>query len=249
MSSERNAIASPFPTTHWSLVDVIRQGDAQARHKALERFLIRYLPALRIHLVRTRGVAWEESEDLLQEFVAQRILEKDLVSRVDPGAGKFRTFLLTSLDRFFIDWLRRQRAQKRSPGGERLMHIDDVQGYGSAIDDPAGLFDVAWARSVIGEALQRMQQQCEDSGRADLWGVFQCRLVDPLLKGVPPVDYEGLVERFGLTSPAQASNVLVTAKRMYARALRSVVAEYASDEEEIELEIRDLQEILARSRH
>jgi len=249
MSSERSATASPFPTTQWSLVDVIRQGDEQARHQALERFLIRYLPALNVHLVRTRSVPREDAEDLLQEFVAQRILEKDLVSRVDRGAGKFRTFLLTSLDRFFIDSLRRQRSQKRSPGSDRMVQIDDEQGCWSAGDDPAGQFDVAWARSVIGEALQRMQQQCEDSGRTDVWGVFQCRLVDPLLKGVPPIDYDGLVERFGLTSPAQASNVLVTGKRMYARALRSVVAEYATDEEEIESEIRDLQEILARCRH
>ena len=91
-----------------------------------------------------------------------------------------------------------------------------------------------------------MQQQCEDAGRADLWGVFQCRLVVPLLKGSQPVSYEQLIEQFGLTSPAQASNILMTAKRMYARALRAVVAEYASDEEDIESELRDLRGILAR---
>ena len=242
----RSANASPFPTTHWSLVDVIRQGDDATKRKALEGFLTRYRPALLVHLERTRGVAREESEDLVQEFIAQKILERDLVSRADRGAGKLRTFLLTSLERFRIDWIRRQGAQKRSPAGQSLMQIDEEQHGPSAINDPAGVFDVEWARSVIGEALQRMQQQCEDSGRADVWGVFQCRLVDPLLKGVPPIDYEGLVQRFGLTSPAQASNVLVTAKRMYARALRSVVSEYASDEEEIESEIQDLQGILAR---
>jgi hypothetical protein len=47
-------------------------------------------------------------------------------------------------------------------------------------------------------------------------------------------------------SPEQASNVLITAKRMFARALRSVVAKYA-DAGDVETEIRDLKSILARS--
>lgn len=246
MMPDRGANAALFPTTHWSLVDTIRRGDAQARRQALERFLIRYLPALRVHLVRTRNVARDDAEDLLQEFVAQRILEKDLVSRVNPQAGRLRTFLLKSLDRFLIDRLRRQRAQKRAPGGGRLLPIDEERDYEAAREVGSDLFDVAWARSVIGEAMQRMQQQCEALGRSDLWGVFQCRLVRPLLAGTPPTSYAQLVDQFRFTSPAQACNVLASAKRMYARVLRSVVAEYAADEEEIESELRDLRGILRR---
>ena len=105
---------------------------------------------------------------------------------------------------------------------------------------------MAWARSVISEALRQMQAECESSGRTDLWGVFQCRVVGPILEGAPPVDYRELVERFGFQSPTQASNALTTAKRMYARALRSAVGEYARDEHEIESEIEELKGILAR---
>ena len=86
------------------------------------------------------------------------------------------------------------------------------------------------------------------SGRADVWGVFQCRLLDPSLQGTAPVDYEELVARFGLQSPSQASNVLVTAKRTFARALRSVVGEYALGDDEIDAEIRELREILGNLR-
>jgi len=77
-------------------------------------------------------------------------------------------------------------------------------------------------------------------------GVFECRLLAPALEGTDPVDYGELVRRFGLQSPSQASNVLVTAKRMYARTLRGVVAEYSGDAAEIEAEIGDLHRILAR---
>ena len=86
----------------------------------------------------------------------------------------------------------------------------------------------------------------EASGRQDLWGVFQCRVVGPIMEATPPVDYKQLVERFGFQSPTQASNVLTTAKRMYARALRSAVGQYADGHDAIESEIEELKGILAR---
>ena len=79
-----------------------------------------------------------------------------------------------------------------------------------------------------------------------LWGIFESRVVGPTLEGALPVDYAHLVEQFGFQSPSQASNALTTAKRMYARALRSAVGRYAQNEEEIEAEIKELKEILAR---
>ena len=47
---------------------------------------------------------------------------------------------------------------------------------------------------------------------------------------------------------SQAANLLVTAKRTFARVLQSVIAEYALGEEEIEAEIAELKSILAHSR-
>ena len=78
-----------------------------------------------------------------------------------------------------------------------------------------------------------------------MWGVFECRVAEPTLQGSPPADYAELVRRFHLQSPSQASNVLMTGKRMYARALRAVVGEYAEDRQEIESEIEELRQILA----
>ena len=81
---------------------------------------------------------------------------------------------------------------------------------------------------------------------ADVWGVFECRLLAPMLDGAEPMPYEALVERFALRSPAQASNVLITGKRMFERALRAVVGEYAADEAEVDEEIAELRQILSR---
>ena len=69
-----------------------------------------------------------------------------------------------------------------------------------------------------------------------------------MLHDAPPPPYEELVSRFGLTSPSQASNLLVTGKRTFARVLRSLVAEYAKEDADIDQEIADLTEILSKAR-
>jgi RNA polymerase sigma-70 factor (ECF subfamily) len=232
-----------FPTTSWSLVALAGQDD-EARREALGQLLARYMPALRAHLVQGKGLAPDRADDLIQDFVTAKILERDLISRADHQRGKFRTFLLTALDRFLLNQLRDLGAKKRSasaaaePLGER-------DGRLAAGPGPSDAFDVAWARSMLSEALGRMRAHCEASDRMDVWDVFECRVLGPILEGTEAPDYRELVRRFGLQSPSQASNLLATAKRTFARTLRSVVAEYAGSEEEIEEELGQLREILA----
>jgi hypothetical protein len=67
----------------------------------------------------------------------------------------------------------------------------------------------------------------------------------PSVDGTPPLPYDQLVARFGFRSPGQASDVLMTAKRMFARTLRAVVGEYAEDEQAVEDEISEVRAILA----
>ena len=247
MSAARQRFAARFPTTRWSLVDLVGRGDLEATRAALEELLACYLPAMQAHLIHGRGLKPDDSDDLIQEFVADKILEKDLIARADRNLGKFRTFLLTALDRFLIDRLRYAGAKKRTPDGAEPMTSDDQDQRLRSVPSPSDVFDVTWARGVLAATMQRMCAQCDASGRQDVWGVFQCRLVDPILHGTEPADYQQLAERFALQSPAAASNLLITAKRMYARVLRGVVAEYAHDDGEIESELEELRQILARS--
>jgi RNA polymerase sigma-70 factor (ECF subfamily) len=221
--------------------------DREAQREALEQLLTRYLPALQAHLVHTKGLSSENAEDLLQDFVAGKILERDLIARADRHLGKFRTFLLTALDRFLINRLRDVGAKKRA-AGEGAERLGERAARLSVNGGPSDAFDVTWARRVLAEVLQRMRTHCETTGRTDIWGVFECRVLGPILDGTEPPDYRELVQRFGLQSPSQASNVLATAKRMYGRTLRAVVGEYTRSDGEIDEEIRELREILARGK-
>jgi len=237
-----------FPMTPWSLVARAGTGaTSDAMRDALGILLQRYLPALRAHLVLHRRIEPHQADDLLQSFVSRKVLEQRLIARSDRTRGRFRSFLLKALDHYVIDQLRQQKAR----GGARApAQLDEMQELELADDDadaqPSQAFDRAWAKEVVAEAVRRTRAECERSGRADLWGVFEHRVLAPSLHGAEPVPYEKLVSDYKLDSPQQASNVLMTAKRMFARALRGVIAESAEDDAEIEGDLKDLKQILAQ---
>lgn len=245
-AAERRADSGKFRQTDWSLIGRAGQGGTDGRREALEVLLLRYLPAMRAHLVRRKGFSPDEADDLVQEFVTSKILERDLIARASRDEGKFRTFLLTAMNRFVYNRIRDQQAKRRSPEHGRVVSMGDYLEHPEVAEQAADEFHAVWAEEVISQALLRMKTQCERSGRSDMWGVFQDRIVGPTLEGTKPVGYGELIERFGFGSPAQASNALITAKRMYARILRTVLAEYTRDDQEINEEIDELKGILSR---
>ena len=221
-----------FPLTQWSLVARAGGEDPNRRLTALEELLRRYLPALKAHLISVKRLPPEQADDLLQSFIADKIIQGQLLGQADPQRGRFRTILLTALDRYAVSLYRRDAAQKRAPdGGFVALEDFDVAAGGGASVGSEG--DVEWARQVIAEALRRAKAECASGGRAACWGMFDVRVVGPLLRGEEPPPYEELIRRFGFESPLQASNALTTAKRIFSRTLREVVGEYANPETEL----------------
>ena len=194
-----------------------------------------------------RTVERDQVDDVLQGFIAGKVLESDLIGRADRDKGKFRSFLLTALDRYVVSRQRHAQAAKR--GAKRTEEFDsgiEAAGAGGGASSTADAFDVAWARQVLRETLARVRRQCETDGRPDVWGVFESRVLQPALTGSAPPTYEQIVERYGYRSPTQMWNAVRTGKHIYARVLRAVIAEYSGGGEEVETELRDLREICAR---
>ena len=246
MSAQKDGHLSPFASTQWSLVDRAAQACSDRQRESLGVLLQRYLPALRTHLRVEKRISPERVEDLLQEFVADKVVEQNLIAQADRHKGKFRSFLLLALNGYVIDQLRHDGAAKRS-GGIAAEGVEDQPDLSSGEPEPSRQLDVVWARELIAEALRRMKCECEKSGRAEIWAVFECRVVKPAFEAAEPMPYELLIERFGLRTPMQASNLLTTAKRMFARSLRSVAREYVGDEELVDQEIDDLRSILSEA--
>jgi DNA-directed RNA polymerase specialized sigma24 family protein len=230
-----------FPSTRWSLVVLAKEQDSQGRRKAIEEIVRLYRPALLAHLLHHKRIQPDRAEDLLQGFVAGKIVERDLLTKADAARGRFRSFLLKSLEHYVIDELR-----KAAGRGEKRIDEEACEVPSPATAD---VFEIEWARQLLQEALRRMRVECREKDRADLWALFECRVVAPALHGSPPPPYLKLVERFGFRSAEHASNALVTAKRQFERNLVAVIAETerVTRGEDIEVEIADLCQILNRA--
>ena len=230
-----------FPTTRWTLV-----GRAEGGGNDLAVLLKRYLPALRAYLVLERRLSADVADDLLQGFTASRILKQNLLSRADAARGKFRTFLLTALRNYAADEARAARAAKRHPADGKLASLDEAREVGTS--ESCDSFDIEWARQTLANAIEQTRNECQTNGRPELWELLRVRVIEPAMNGEPPPAYEQLVARFGFATPVQASNALITAKRMFARALRATIGRYADNAAEIERELNDLRAILAQSK-
>jgi RNA polymerase sigma-70 factor (ECF subfamily) len=238
-----------FPPTHWSAIGRAGQADTPEGLAAMDALIHRYYPALEAHLVYRHGQSPEAARDILQDFAAEKLLRKNLFAKADQRRGLFRTFLLSALNHFYLNRLRAEQARRRTPVNG-LVSIEELEGFDPAQVNRGGnaAYDEAWALRVMETTLERMREECRLAERTDIFAVFEGRMLKPLLDAQPPVEFEVLVAEFGYESVAQASNVLVTAKRMFARLLSGVVAEYVASEEDVAEEIESLKIILSQIR-
>ncbi len=201
--------------------------------RAFEASLPRYRSALLAYLVRSCRLDVDFAEDVVQPFMLKMI--KIWQQKYDPSRGRFRHYVLKVLRNHAIDII-------RNPPKPSVDLLEALAAEGPEVTTS---FDVHWARSLVHHAIETMKSDCERRCRPEIWGVFEDRVLRPVFDGTPPRDYEQLVDRYGLPSVTQAANLLVTAKRTFRRHLYAVLRPYAKSEQEVEREVRDLQEILA----
>jgi hypothetical protein len=118
-------------------------------------------------------------------------------------------------------------------------------------DAPSEAFDLAWARTVLAEALRRMEADCRQAGsdqprRSQIWEMFRLRLLEPIFNDTDPPAYDELIGQFALKSPTDASNTLLSAKRIFKAHLAKVIREYAGQDAATAVEIQALEDFLAR---
>ncbi|MEM7397078.1 MAG: hypothetical protein AAF492_32535, partial [Verrucomicrobiota bacterium] len=219
-----------FPPTPWTQIRRAVAPTSEQALSALDGLLRLYLPAMRAHLIHLKRMSPDQAEDLIQGFVADKVLEGELLARADRERGTFRSFLLTTFDRYIISVFRREQAAKRAPEGGHI-DIDEWADILAEPDHAEEAFDLEWVHLVIQESLSRVKTECENSGREAFWRLFQNRLVAPVLDGSEPTPYADLIEDLGFKSPLQASNALLTAKRMFQREFKAVVFDYTGSPE------------------
>jgi hypothetical protein len=239
---------APFPPTNWKLVSLAAAADSDSTEasRPLNEVLELYLPALigflqgRFHFDRM------QAEDILHEFVLDKIIRQNLLEKARQERGRFRIFLLTALGNFTRSQLRKDSAQKRAPLASAIP-LEEVSEQHIQEPSDQDLFDCKFAQWAFDETLHRMKRECANSRHANTWAVFDGRILQPLLLDGEPAPYSDFVSKSGFDSEIQAANALTTAKRIFARLFHQVVAETAFTSTDVAETIRELKETLVRS--
>jgi len=238
------APAGCFVTTHWSVVLTAGRSDTTRAHAALEKLCRAYWFPLYAY-VRRRGHSVEDAQDLTQEFFA-RVLERNWLARADQAKGRFRTFLLTAMERFLANEWDKVRALKRGGGVRNIpIQLDTAETrYGVEPEDtgtPEQAFEYRWAVSLLGEVVGQLEAEFRARDQADLFAALKPCLVGD--RESQP--YAELAAKLGM----EEGTVKVTVHRLrqrYRDLLRAEIANTVASPGEVDAEMRHLFNVLAR---
>src|SRR5271156_4365813 len=160
-------MAARFPTTRWSRIGRVGdQGDPEAR-AALEGLCRDYWFPL-YAFIRARGHSSDESEDLVQGFLAD-LLERGDLARLDQSKGRFRAFLRAACDHYLSNRRDHDRAAKRG-GAVSIVSIDRRDAEGRYEREPSHqmtperLFEREWALALLARVLDRLEAESVQVG-------------------------------------------------------------------------------------
>jgi len=218
---------------------------ARSSPEELARLLAVYWSPVYAYL-RRRGHDPHEASDLTQGFLADVVLERDLISHADPERGRFRSFLLAALKNFVIDEHRRRAGRD---GARPTAFVPDdpavlVAAEPSEADDPSRAFDRQWATTVLGIVLERLREACDREGLGPHWTVFEGRVLGPIRYGCEPVPVEDLIRSVGARDRDEVYSMQNSVKRKFRAVLREVVAETVDDQTELDTELAELRGLL-----
>ncbi len=236
--------ASVFVTTHWSVVLQAGRNDTTQARGALEQLCQVYWYPLYAY-VRRRGYSPPDAQDLTQEFFV-RLLERNWLARADQVKGRFRTFLLTAMERFLANEWDKARAFKRG-GGQKLVPLQfdtgETQYTAEPVDlrTPEQVFERRWAAALLREVMHQLEAQYRAEDKAELFAALgPCLAGDR--EGLP---YRKLAEQLGLKEAAVRVAVHRLRQR-YRGLLRIEIAHTVASPEDVDVEMRHLFKVLAQ---
>jgi DNA-directed RNA polymerase specialized sigma24 family protein len=247
--AEMEARGAAFVNTRWTEIRAARTLDADRRRKAVERIMGRYWRPVYVYL-RGRGKGHEDAEELTQGFFI-KVIERGLIQQADPAKGRFRTFLLTALDRYVRDEHEKGAARKRRPAGG-VASLDAFQTpppLPAPVAGPEDAFTYAWASQLLDDVLAAVEAQCRQARQQAHWEVFRRTVMEPILFGadVPPMSR--LCDELDIATAKKAAAMNVTVKRRFRRVMRAHVRQLVACEDQIDAEIRELTAILSKGRN
>ena len=200
-------------STRWSLIRGAAKGEGEARRE----FAGRYASIVRAYL----GARWRNSplraeiDDASQEVFLACFQDDGALTRAEPGrSGGFRAYLFGVVRnvarRFEKEWPRRHRQP------DSRLDLAEIEGRDAPL---SRLFDAAWARTLIGRAVDLFGERARESGDGALRRVELLRL--RIREDMPIRE----IARCWDQDPARLHHEYARAREEFARALADLVRE------------------------
>lgn len=232
-----------FATTQWSVVVAAGEGGTGESQTALETLCRAYWYPIYLY-VRRKGHGPADAQDLTQEFFAQ-LIRKEHLRLADRRKGRFRTFLLATLDYFLArEW---SRAHRQKRGGQfsfislEQENADDRHRFEPADHQtPEEAYAKQWALTVLKQAMDLLEGECATHRKRPLFEETR-----HLLSGERGDEtYSEIGGRLGMAGGA----VRVAVHRLrlrYAELLRSEIGRTVSSVDEIDEELQFLLSVVS----
>ncbi len=231
-----------FPDTAWSAILDGRGEGAGKTVDALRRLALDYWRPLYLYL-RKRGENHEDAADSVQAFF-EFVYSSDFLSHVDREGGKFRSYLLKSLERHRSRRQQHERAQKR---GGRAVHVvlegtDELEAVAglTEVATPELAYDRQWAFDIVRRATEQLKEDYDRRNRGQWFVVLRSAL--PGGGKLPPA--ADLGRELGATEGAVRKAVF-DLRTAFAAMLRTEIRSTVRTNEEAEEELRYLVSIIA----
>jgi RNA polymerase sigma-70 factor (ECF subfamily) len=227
-----------FQTTHWSPVVAAGSDDSRRSRAALATLCETYWYPLYAY-VRRRGANPDDARDLTQGFLVS-LLERRDFEKLRQDRGRFRSFLLASLQHFLLNDAAHRQTQKRGGGVSIVpLELENAEGRYSIepVDrcTPETLYERRWALLVIERVLARLRMEWDAEGRASEFDVLK----SCLLGEAPPGGYTTLAERLS-TSEGAVRVAVHRLRRKFQSRLKQEIADTVVSPDDVDDEIRYL---------
>jgi RNA polymerase sigma-70 factor (ECF subfamily) len=244
-SADESARDFTFPTTRWTLVQLVQGGPPEEAARALESICQRYWYPIYAYL-RRKGYPPHDAEDFTQGFF-QELISENALHAARRERGTLRSFFLGVLQRLLADQARQRGALKRG-GGRPPISLEELcaeERYAREPRDerdPERLFAQAWAREVFASVREKMREAFATAGRGQ---VFETLLPFLTCDDEPPSQRE-IAQRLG--GSENAAGILVHRLRQsFRELLHEEIAATVLDPGEIPAELAWLQKMLTNA--
>lgn len=157
-----------FLTTRWTCVCAAKS-DSEDGRKALADLCDAYYEPV-VAFLRCELRDADAARDMSHAFFAE-MLGGGAIQAVNQERGRFRSYLLGAVKHFSARHRDAQRCLKRG-GGATHASLDEEEARAVPDEDqsqPDLIFDRLWATTLLGRALDALQQKCAADGKAALF--------------------------------------------------------------------------------